>query len=96
MRKPLQPGDAGDLDSSQPVFAHYLVELSAVAPSGQDNIGHEMRAFAEGLKPYPSHLSGALFLTLFRGNKHMPCSIGRLLRGHCLAKPETLPGRQVV
>ncbi len=50
---PLQPGDTGELDSAQPVSAHYLVELSAVAPSGQDNIGLEMRMFAEGLKPYP-------------------------------------------
>ena len=31
----------------------YLVELSAIAASGQDNVGNEMKSFAELLKPYP-------------------------------------------
>ena len=44
---------AGDPDSSIPLSPLYLVELSAVTPSGQDTIESEMRAFADHLKPYP-------------------------------------------
>lgn len=42
------PGKPHD---SEPVCQSYLVELSVVAPNGQDSIGDEMRAFAEQLKP---------------------------------------------
>uniref|UniRef100_A0A1A9X033 Mediator of RNA polymerase II transcription subunit 18 n=1 Tax=Glossina brevipalpis TaxID=37001 RepID=A0A1A9X033_9MUSC len=44
----IMPGKPHD---SEPVCQSYLVELSVVAPNGQDSIGDEMRAFAEQLKP---------------------------------------------
>lgn len=47
----LQPGGTENLD---PVTLSYLVELSIVAPSGQEAIADEMKAFSEQLKPYPS------------------------------------------
>ena len=50
-----QPGDTGELESAQQVSSHYLVELSAVMASGQDEIGSNMRSFAEQLKPYPQY-----------------------------------------
>jgi len=31
----------------------YLVELSVVAPYGQEQVQEDMRNFAEQLKPYP-------------------------------------------
>ncbi|KAG1674660.1 Mediator of RNA polymerase II transcription subunit 18 [Nymphon striatum] len=46
----LQPGSTENLD---PVTLSYLVELSIVAPSGQEAIADEMKAFSEQLKPYP-------------------------------------------
>lgn len=46
----LYPG-AGDPDSATPLSPLYLVELSAVTPSGQDTIESEMKAFADHLKP---------------------------------------------
>ncbi|XP_011193862.1 mediator of RNA polymerase II transcription subunit 18 isoform X2 [Zeugodacus cucurbitae] len=36
---------------SETVSQSYLVELSVLAPNGQDSIGDEMRIFAEQLKP---------------------------------------------
>lgn len=33
------------------VSQSYLVEMSVLAPSGQDAIGDDMKAFAEQLKP---------------------------------------------
>lgn len=35
----------------EPISQSYLVELSVLAPSGQDAIGEEMRVFAEQLRP---------------------------------------------
>lgn len=35
----------------EPISQSYLVELSVLAPSGQDAIGEDMRNFAEQLKP---------------------------------------------
>lgn len=49
----MQPNDTGDVESAQPFSSSYLVELSAVATSGQDAIGNEMKSFAEHLKSYP-------------------------------------------
>lgn len=46
-----QPGESGDLESAQAVSDHYLVELSAIAPSGQENVGGELKSFADQLKP---------------------------------------------
>ncbi|XP_061395884.1 mediator of RNA polymerase II transcription subunit 18 [Musca vetustissima] len=44
----ITPGKQHD---SEPVCNSYLVELSVLAPNGQDAIGDEMRIFAEQLKP---------------------------------------------
>lgn len=41
----------GKQHDSEPVCHSYLVELSVLAPNGQDAIGDEMRIFAEQLKP---------------------------------------------
>ncbi|XP_013097737.1 mediator of RNA polymerase II transcription subunit 18 [Stomoxys calcitrans] len=41
----------GKQHDSEPVCNSYLVELSVLAPTGQDAIGDEMRIFAEQLKP---------------------------------------------
>ena len=45
--------DSGDVDSARLFSQNYLVEMSAVASSGQDAISGEMKNFAEHLKPYP-------------------------------------------
>ena len=37
--------------SQDPISQSYLVELSVLAPSGQDAIAEDMRVFAEQLKP---------------------------------------------
>lgn len=44
---PLKPGEP----NNEPISQSYLVELSVLAPTGQDAIGEEMRQFAEQLKP---------------------------------------------
>ncbi|XP_059619679.1 mediator of RNA polymerase II transcription subunit 18 [Phlebotomus argentipes] len=41
----------GGLQPTDPISQSYLVELSILAPSGQDVIGEEMRILAEQLKP---------------------------------------------
>lgn len=41
----------GKQEMNEPISQSYLVELSVLAPTGQDAIGDEMRAFAEQLKP---------------------------------------------
>lgn len=38
-------------ESVEPISQSYLVELSVLAPSGQDAIGEDMRIFAEQLRP---------------------------------------------
>lgn len=38
-------------DSVEPISQSYLVELSVLAPSGQDAIAEDMRSFAEQLRP---------------------------------------------
>ncbi|KAL8593764.1 hypothetical protein ACOMHN_059257 [Nucella lapillus] len=43
----------GKTDSLEPISQSHLVELSVVAPLGQDSIGEDMKNFAEQLKPYP-------------------------------------------
>ncbi|KAH8281234.1 hypothetical protein KR018_000167 [Drosophila ironensis] len=44
------PGKQQDM-ANEPISQSYLVELSVVAPTGQENVGEEMRVFAEQLKP---------------------------------------------
>lgn len=44
---PTKPGEV----CNEPISQSYLVELSVLAPSGQDAIGEDMRVFAEQLKP---------------------------------------------
>lgn len=44
---PNKPGEV----HNEPISQSYLVELSVLAPTGQDAIGEEMRVFAEQLKP---------------------------------------------
>ncbi|XP_030381286.1 mediator of RNA polymerase II transcription subunit 18 [Scaptodrosophila lebanonensis] len=42
------PGKQQDND---PISQSYIVELSVVAPNGQESVGEEMRVFADQLKP---------------------------------------------
>ncbi|XP_070567456.1 mediator of RNA polymerase II transcription subunit 18-like [Ptychodera flava] len=44
----LSPGNTEDID---PISMSHLVELSVVAPAGQEAVGDDMRTFAEHLKP---------------------------------------------
>jgi len=44
------PGKQQEM-GNEPMSQSYLVELSVLAPNGQDAIGEEMRIFAEQLKP---------------------------------------------
>lgn len=41
----------GNPEDIEPLSHSYLVELSVVAPSGQDGLADEMKQFAEQLKP---------------------------------------------
>lgn len=41
----------GNTENTEPLSLSYLVELSVLAPAGQDNVSEEMRNFAEQLKP---------------------------------------------
>lgn len=54
---------AGDTSPSnlEPVSNSHLVELSVVAPQGQEQIGEDMKNFAEQLKPYPFHYLAVFF-----------------------------------
>lgn len=44
---PTKPGES----YTEPISQSYLVELSVLAPTGQDGIGRDMMVFAEQLKP---------------------------------------------
>lgn len=44
---PTKPGES----YTEPISQSYLVELSVLAPTGQDGIGKDMMQFAEQLKP---------------------------------------------
>ena len=49
----LQMQQPGKMEQNlEPISGSHLVELSVVAPHGQDSIGEEMKNFAEHLKPY--------------------------------------------
>lgn len=48
----IQPGKT-DPHNLEPLGQSHLVELSVVAPLGQEQIGEDMKNFAEQLKPYP-------------------------------------------
>lgn len=41
----------GNAPKPEPISQSYLVELSVVAPMGQEAIAEDMKAFAEQLKP---------------------------------------------
>lgn len=41
----------GNTDNIEPLSLSYLVELSVLAPAGQDTVSEDMRSFAEQLKP---------------------------------------------
>lgn len=41
----------GNLENTEPLSLSYLVELSVLAPAGQDTVSEDMRSFAEQLKP---------------------------------------------
>lgn len=41
----------GNTPKPEPISQSYLVELSIIAPLGQEAIAEDMRAFAEQLKP---------------------------------------------
>ena len=44
-------GQAKPPESVEPISQSYLVELSVLAPTGQDAIAEDMRGFAEQLRP---------------------------------------------
>lgn len=44
-------GQAKSAESLEPISQSYLVELSVLAPTGQDAIAEDMRLFAEQLRP---------------------------------------------
>jgi mediator of RNA polymerase II transcription subunit 18 len=46
-----QVGQGKPGESMEPMSQSYLVELSVLAPSGQDAIAEDMRSFAEQLRP---------------------------------------------
>ncbi|KAI7806497.1 mediator of RNA polymerase II transcription subunit 18 [Triplophysa rosa] len=41
----------GNLENTEPLSLSYLVELSVLAPAGQDTVSEDMKSFAEQLKP---------------------------------------------
>lgn len=41
----------GNTENTEPLSLSYLVELSVLAPAGQDTVSEDMRSFAEQLKP---------------------------------------------
>ncbi|KAH8024631.1 hypothetical protein HPB51_000071 [Rhipicephalus microplus] len=41
----------GNPESIEPVSNSHIIELSVIAPAGQESLGDEMKAFAEQLKP---------------------------------------------
>lgn len=45
---------AGYPENVEPMTGSFLVELSVVAPFGQDQLMEDMRNFSEQLKPYPA------------------------------------------
>lgn len=44
-------GPARNAESLEPMTSSYLVELSLLAPSGQDAVADEIKVFAEQLRP---------------------------------------------
>ena len=50
----IQMQQPSNTESLEPISLSSLVELSVVATPGQDQIGEDMKNFAEQLKPYPS------------------------------------------
>ncbi len=51
----LIPGGPGsNVDNLDPVSQSHLVELSVLAPSGNDAVAEDMKLFAEQLKPLVS------------------------------------------
>ncbi|KAL0173051.1 hypothetical protein M9458_033362, partial [Cirrhinus mrigala] len=42
---------SGNTENTEPLSLSYLVELSVLAPAGQDTVSEDMRSFAEQLKP---------------------------------------------
>jgi len=51
MSKIFRMGQSKSADSLEPMTASYLVELSLLAPSGQDAVADEIKVFAEQLRP---------------------------------------------
>lgn len=47
----MQMGQSKSPDSLEPLTGSYLVELSLLAPSGQDAVADEIKVFADQLKP---------------------------------------------
>uniref|UniRef100_G3MRG3 Mediator of RNA polymerase II transcription subunit 18 n=1 Tax=Amblyomma maculatum TaxID=34609 RepID=G3MRG3_AMBMU len=43
----------GNPESIEPISNSHIIELSVIAPAGQESLGDEMKAFADQLKPYP-------------------------------------------
>ena len=44
-------GPGGVMDNLEPMSSSHLVELSVLAPSGNDAVAEDMKTFAEQLKP---------------------------------------------
>ena len=64
---------SNNTDNLEPISLSSLVELSVVATSGQDQIGEDMKNFAEQLKPYP--LSFLILLSLASLKRDMTISV---------------------
>lgn len=47
----IQMGQSKSPDSLEPLTSSYLVELSLLAPSGQDAVADEIKVFADQLRP---------------------------------------------
>lgn len=49
--KLVHPRRVAEVNASEPFTKSYLVEMSVMAPNGEESVGHEMRQFADQLKP---------------------------------------------
>ncbi len=67
------------MEGAQSLSDHYLVELSAVTLSGHDNVGMEMRQFAEQLKPYPLYIITDIYLQLINIKREDPLKAYNLI-----------------
>ncbi len=53
-KAPSSSSSTGDVSGCDPLTSSHLVELSVLAPSGNEHIAEDMKNFAEQLKPLVS------------------------------------------